>query len=277
MAGGDELFDPSVSLDTPLPQLVASLKWYHTFDLPGGVTTPGYYDLRRVAPHVPIPNDLSGKRCLDAASADGFFAFEMARRGGEVVSVDLESAAGQDYQGVTGPRPGEETTGARERFEITKWATGLEVERHDMNLYDVSVDALGTFDFVFMGNVLLHLADPGRVLRNVRSVTRGQFLSFETVSLPLTVLRPFAPSATLSPFDEPRWWTPNKAAHERLLVGSGFKIDSRTFPLLQPFGSGLKARTPRLRRAGPGPLGQHLALILWTRYLGATSQALLAS
>ncbi len=256
---------------------VESVPWYHTFDFGDGIVTRAFFDHRKVVSKLPLPASLAGKRCLDLASADGFFAFEMARRGGEVVSVDLESAAGQDYQGVTGPRPGEETTGARERFEIAKWATGLEVERHDMNLYDVSVDTLGTFDFVFMGNVLLHLADPGRVLRNVRSVTRGQFLSFETISLPLTILRPFAPSATLSPFDEPRWWTPNKAAHERLLVGSGFEIDSRTFPLLQPFGSGLKARTPRLRRAGPGPLGQHLALILWTRHFGATCQALLAS
>lgn len=255
---------------------VEAVPWYHTFDFGNGIVTRAIFDHRRVVSRLPLPASLAGQRCLDLASADGFFAFEMARRGGEVVSVDLESAAGQDYQGVSGPRPGEETTGARQRFEIVREATGLEVERLDLNLYDVSPERLGTFDFVFMGNILLHLADPARVLRNVRAVTTGRFVSFETISLPLTLLRPWAPSAALSPFDEPRWWTPNRAAHERLLVATGFEIERRVFPILQPFGSGFKARAPRLRRAGTTTWGQHLALILWTRHLGATSQALLA-
>ena len=255
---------------------VEAVPWYHTFDFGDGIVTGAIFDHRRVVPRLPLPASLEGKRCLDLASADGFFAFEMARRGGEVVSVDLESATEQDYQGVAGPRPNEQTTGARQRFEIAREATGLEVERHDMNLYDVSPERLGTFDFVFMGNVLLHLADPARVLRNVRSVTAGRFLSFETISLPLTLLRPWAPSAALSPFDEPRWWTPNRAAHERLLVATGFEIEQRVFPIRQPFGAGLKARAPRLRRAGTTTWGQHLAFIAWTRHFGATSQALLA-
>lgn len=251
--------------------------WYHTFDFGSGIVTPAFFDHRRVVSRLPMPGSLAGKRCLDLASADGFFALEMARRGGDVVSVDLESALEQDYQGITGPRPGEERTGARDRFEVARWATGLQVERHDMNLYDVSPDRLGTFDFVFMGNVLLHLADPSRVLRNVRSVTRGQFLSFETISLPLTILRPWAPAAALSPFDEPRWWTPNRAAHERLLVASGFSVERRRFPLRAPFGSAFKSRAPRLRPNAQTTWGQHLAFILWTRHFGATSQALLAS
>lgn len=261
---------------TGLQAKVDAVPWYHTFDFGNGVVTQAFFDHRRSVGRLPLPASMKGMRCLDLASADGFFAFEMARRGGDVVSVDLERATEQDYQGVSGPRPGEETTGARTRFEIAREATGLDVERHDLNLYDVHPDGLGTFDFVFMGNVLLHLADPARVLRNVRAVTKGRFLSFETISLPLTLLRPFAPSAALSPFDEPRWWTPNRAAHERLLVTTGFEIERRVFPIRQPFGSALKARAPRLRRGETTTWGQHLAFILWTRHFGATSQALLA-
>src|ERR1700730_19119207 len=62
-----------------------ALKWYHTLELPGGYVTPGYFDLRAVSRKVPIPPSLSGLRCLDLASSDGFWAFEMARRGAEEV------------------------------------------------------------------------------------------------------------------------------------------------------------------------------------------------
>lgn len=64
--------------------------WYHTFELPGGVVTDGYFDLRGVAGQLPLPASLAGKRCLDAAACEGFWSFEMARRGAaEVVSLDL--------------------------------------------------------------------------------------------------------------------------------------------------------------------------------------------
>jgi hypothetical protein len=78
---------------------VDALDWYHTFELPGGIVTPGLFDHRKVVGKLPIPASLAGKRCLDAASSDGFFAFEMARRGAaEVVSVDLADASAQDWQ-----------------------------------------------------------------------------------------------------------------------------------------------------------------------------------
>ena len=49
---------------------------------------------------MPIPASLAGKRCLDAAACEGFWSFEMARRGAdEVVSVDLPDTAEQDWQG----------------------------------------------------------------------------------------------------------------------------------------------------------------------------------
>jgi tRNA (mo5U34)-methyltransferase len=239
MANGDELFDPTVPLDAPLPELVASLKWYHTLDLPGGVTTPGYYDLRSVAPSVPIPDDLSGKRCLDAASADGFWAFRMAQRGAaEVVSVDLDDHARQDWQGV--PAPGSNrglgTGRARRAFDIVNHTTGLGVKRHNMSVYDISREELGTFDFVFQGNVLLHLSDPQKALLALRNVCTGEFLSFEAISLPLSIMRPFAPSAQLWHDDDPRWWTPNVQAHRRLAEASGFEIIDSKWPLFSKFG-----------------------------------------
>src|SRR5918998_3481447 len=60
--------------------------WYHTLELGEGVVTKGMFDHRPHLHHYPIPADLSGKRCLDVATIDGFWAFEMERRGAASVT-----------------------------------------------------------------------------------------------------------------------------------------------------------------------------------------------
>src|SRR5438270_10332917 len=77
---------------------VAQLTWYHTIDLPGGVVTPGEYDTRRAAARIPLPASLAGLRCLDVGTHDGFWAFEMERRGAsEVVAIDLDDPRQVDF------------------------------------------------------------------------------------------------------------------------------------------------------------------------------------
>jgi tRNA (mo5U34)-methyltransferase len=267
---GDDTFDLSVPLDAPLDQQVASLKWYHSFDLPGGISTTGIFDHRRMAHKVPVPEDLSGKRCLDVASSDGFWAFRMAERGAdEVVSVDLDDATKQDWQGVVGDiaerAPG--SGRAHRAFDIVNKALGAGVKRADLSLYDLTPETLGTFDFVFMGNVLIHLRDPARALEAVRSVCGGDFVSFECVSIPLTLMRPFTPCAQLWHEDEPRWWTPNVAGHRRLARAAGFEITDSGFPLLQPLGRVI----PRVPRSVPWRV-REWAFWLFVRRFGAASQ-----
>lgn len=79
-----------------LKEAVDSLgPWFHNLHLPGGVeTAPRHHfgDFPRVkweqiAPHVPL--DLSGKRVLDIGCNAGFYSFELARRGAEVVGMDI--------------------------------------------------------------------------------------------------------------------------------------------------------------------------------------------
>ncbi|MGK2947047.1 MAG: class I SAM-dependent methyltransferase [Acidimicrobiales bacterium] len=258
-----------------LRQRVDDLDWYHTFELPGGIVTPGLFDHREVVHKLPIPQSLSGLRCLDAASSDGFFAFELARRGAAaVVSVDLADASQQDWQ----RRPSEPTkqsrgTGRAETaFELVRDALGLDVERVDLSLYDLDPARLGTFDFVFLGNILLHLADPGRALRALRGVTRpeGTLLSFEAISMPMTLLRPRTPTAQLWHEDHAQWWTPNMAGHRRLLHAGGWDIDATGGPLFQSFGDRM-ARWPRRLPRTPREL------VFWTctrRFGGATAWAL---
>jgi SAM-dependent methyltransferase len=244
----DPTFDATVPLDAPLAEQVASVQWYHTFDLPGGITTVGYYDHRRAAKAVPLP-DLTGKRCLDAASADGFWAFRMAELGAaSVVSVDLDDASLQDWQGQPETSIRRAGTGRAHRaFDVVNRARRLEVERQDLSVYDISPENVGTFDFVFLGNVLIHLRDPQRALLALRSVCRGEFVSLEVISVALTVLRPFTPCGQLWDLDEPRWWTPNARAHRRLVEAAGFELIAGHWPVFQPFGRGV----PRLPRSIP--------------------------
>ena len=258
-----------------LQELVDGLDWYHTFDLPGGIVTPGLFDHRRVVAKLPIPASLAGKRCLDAASADGFFAFELARRGAdEVVSVDLADASRQDWQ--RRPAAEEKSTQGSGRataaFEVVRDALELQVDRVDLSLYDLSPDEVGTFDFVFMGNILLHLSDPARALRALRSVTRdgGQLLSYEAISLPMTVLRPRTPVAQLWHEDHGQWWTPNLAGHRRLLYAGGWEVLDTGGPLFQPFGS----RMPKWPERRPRSIRE---VVFWSctrRVGGATGWAL---
>jgi tRNA (mo5U34)-methyltransferase len=254
---------------------VDALDWYHTFELPGGIVTPGLFDHRRVVGKLPIPASLAGKRCLDAASADGFFAFELARRGAdEVVSVDLADASRQDWQRPpTDPERLTLGTGrATAAFEVVRDALGLDVERIDLSLYDLSPEAIGTFDFVFMGNILLHLSDPARALRALRSVTAddGRLLSYEAISLPMTLLRPRTPAGQLWHEDHGQWWTPNIVGHRRLLHAGGWEVQDSGGPLFQPFG----ARMPRWPDRIPRTPRE---LVFWSctrRVGGATAWAL---
>jgi tRNA (mo5U34)-methyltransferase len=152
-----------------MDERVTQHDWWHTIELPDGRVTPGGWDLRPTARELPWP-DVAGKRCLDIGTADGFWAFELERRGAaEVVAVDLPSA----FQAK-----------ARARFELAAELLGSSVVYDERNVHDVE----GAFDVVVMGFVLQMVSDPLGALRAVRSVCRGHLLLLDTVSLPLSLL-----------------------------------------------------------------------------------------
>ena len=158
---------------------------------------------------------------------------------------------------------------ANRHFELAREAYGVDnVHRVDLNIYDADPDRLGRFDFVFVGNVLIHLADPARALRALRGVIDGgELLSLEATSLPLTVLAPRLPLGQLWDYDDqPRWWTPNMAGHRRWLHAAGFEVLGQGGPLLQPLGSALPRWPQR-----PPRRWRELAFWAWVRRMGATS------
>src|SRR3954468_2474466 len=71
--------------------------WYHTLELPG-LTTNGLFDMRQYVPQYGLPESLAGKRVLEVGTWGGFWAFELARRGGAgVVAIALDSEEELDW------------------------------------------------------------------------------------------------------------------------------------------------------------------------------------
>jgi tRNA (mo5U34)-methyltransferase len=216
--------------------------WYHTLDLPGRAPTPGWFDLRPVLDRLPWP-EVRGRRCLDVATYDGFFAFELERRGAaEVVATDISDHHQWDW-----PAPIREAAGDRlgliagdkgSGFAAAHAALQSRVQKVEVNVYDLDPGELGRFDVVVLGSLLLHLRDPVRALEAVRSVTGGWFMSVEAISLPLTLLARRRPLAELADEDSVcQWWTVNAAGHRRLLEAAGFEVVSASRPFAEPFGS----------------------------------------
>lgn len=210
---------------TQLGDLVAQYRWYHTLDLGHGVVTGGMFDHRPVVDRYLLPADLSGLRCLDVGTMDGFWAFEMERRGAaEVVAVDLDDPEALDWP--VSLRAGtvktlDETKALR--FDLARHALGSKVERRIRSVYDLGSD-LGSFDLVFCGDLLVHLKDPVTAVERIRAVCRGRAV----VCTPIlrTGLRSRLGRrravAELDGIDEFQWWLLSQAALERLMLAAGF-------------------------------------------------------
>src|ERR1051325_67852 len=94
--------------------------WWHSFELPDGSEIRGVSELAaqkmRIA-QFPIPGNLTGKRVLDIGAWDGWFSFEMERRGADVLAIDrFENPRFHEIRGILGSR----------------------VEYRQMDVYDVS-------------------------------------------------------------------------------------------------------------------------------------------
>ena len=87
-----------------LREQVEGRQWYHTLELAPGVRTPGWFDLRETAAAL-LPASLAGRRCLDVGTFDGFWAFEMERRGAaEVIAIDILDPRALGLAGELGGR-----------------------------------------------------------------------------------------------------------------------------------------------------------------------------
>jgi tRNA (mo5U34)-methyltransferase len=249
--------------------------WYHTMEVAPGVVTPGWFDLRPIADRLPWP-DVAGKRCLDVGPYDGFFAFELERRGArEVVAADIGDPASWDWpvamreQGARAIAEiaGEDPGGG---FAIARELLGSSVRRVEVSVYDLSARSVGEFDVVVCGSLMLHLRDPVRALEAIRSVCDEYFLSSETVRLDLGLIHRARPVAELKGGDRGQWWIPSTAGHRKLLDAAGFDVVRSFGPYAIPLGTGHPSygepvrplRDRLLARARMGGTGvPHIALL----------------
>lgn len=145
--------------------------WFHNLHLPDG---------RETAPDHPLgdfpafkwhqiesclPRNLRGARALDIGCNAGFYSFELAARGAEVLALDLD----EHY------------------LQQGRWAAQFldpegRVEFRQGSVYDL-VDVAGTFEVVLFMGVLYHLRHPLLALDVVAEKVGGT-LVLQTLTMP---------------------------------------------------------------------------------------------
>jgi tRNA (mo5U34)-methyltransferase len=138
-----------------LSENLARLGRYHSIELPDGTVLPGLLTVEQLRDRIsrhPIPADLTGKRVLDIGAWDGWFSFEMERRGAEVVAVDV----------------------ARQKpFLEAKKLLNSKVEYVIEDVCRLNPATLGTFDIVLFLGVLYHSKHPMLALERVCELSTG--------------------------------------------------------------------------------------------------------
>jgi len=132
---------------------LAHLGWYHSIELPDGQVIPGLQTLDQLRERIaryPIPQDLTGKRVLDIGAWDGWFSFEMERRGASVVALD---------------------SARQETFFEARRLLNSKVEYVVDDICRVNPRDLGYFDIVLFFGVLYHLKHPLLALEKICEMT----------------------------------------------------------------------------------------------------------
>jgi tRNA (mo5U34)-methyltransferase len=205
---------------------VEAIRWYHTIDLGGGVTTPGVYDLEPLLPHYGLPATLAGKSVLDVGPGHGYFSFEFERRGAtSVATAELptwtEHDASPQLQDFFHQVPDSAADYHRGALGFAIQARGSRVERHFHSVYDLTPARVGLFDLVFCASVLLHLTDPLRALYGIRRVCRDQAIISTAVDTnPDLIEQSFA--QFIGTANGQVFWLPTLKCLENMLLAAGF-------------------------------------------------------
>ena len=203
--------DPMANVEQ-IRQQAAATKWFHTMDIGHGIETQGVYDPRTRLPYLKLPASLSGKHVLDIGAWDGFYSFECERRGAaSVLATDSFCWSGGGW-------------GSKAGFDLAHRSLGSKVETREIDVMDMSAEAVGQFDLVLLLGVLYHMRHPLLCLEKVASVTKDLLILETEVDL-LSIQRPamaFYESAEVNQ-DDTNWFGPNPPCVTAMLRAVGFE------------------------------------------------------
>jgi tRNA (mo5U34)-methyltransferase len=210
-------------MNANLRSRVAELPWHHSIDLGGGVVTPGGKSQAICCAEASLIFDrvnLSGLTVLDVGAWNGFFSFEAKRRGADrVLATDSYCWSHPHFRG-------------REAFDIARSALGVDVEAHEMDVADLSPEAVGKFDVVLYLGVFYHRQDAIESLAKVARLAKEVLivethLDLREIDVPAMA---YYPGHELNN-DPTNWWGPNEHCMRALLFGHGFKdIETTAHP-----------------------------------------------
>ena len=129
------------------------LGWYHSIELPDGQVIQGLQTLEQLRLRLaqfPVPADLTGKRVLDIGAWDGWFSFEMEKRGAQVLAID---------------------SAEHTQFRVARELLGSKVDYQIADICRLSSRDIGRFDIVLFFGVLYHLKHPMLALETVCDLT----------------------------------------------------------------------------------------------------------
>ncbi len=171
-------------MNVPIP---ADCLFYQAVELPGIGLVKGSWDHRQTVNDYLGHADFMGRRVLDVGPANGFFSFEMERRGAEVTALDLGPEG--DWDAVPHPylEPAAVRANLREnvrRVENAFWVAHRVLESKVKLLHGSVYDTPALVQPVaiaLMGNVLQHLRDPFRAIERVAQVVTDTLIITEAV------------------------------------------------------------------------------------------------
>jgi tRNA (mo5U34)-methyltransferase len=216
------------------PEIARLGPWFHNLHLPDGTqTAPDHRlgDFPRVkwlqlAPH--LPEDLTGWRALDLGCNAGYYTFELARRGAEVVGIDAD----EHYL--------RQARWAAERFALEHRVSFRRQEMYDLLRLQEPIDLV-----LFMG-LLYHLRHPLLALDLVAGLAR-RLVVVQTLTMPGDATEPppdnlpidergrmRTPAWPTMAFIERRleddptnWWAPSHACVEAMARSCGLELVAR--------------------------------------------------
>ncbi|MFZ2493455.1 MAG: methyltransferase domain-containing protein [Thermoanaerobaculia bacterium] len=211
--------------------IAAHGRWWHEMELAPGIVTPGDDSNRMKLPildRLGFPLNMKGLRALDIGCSDGYFTFEMERRGAEVTAIDFVP---ETYTG----------------FSTARQILGSQAQYRMDNVYNLTRESYGEFDVVLFLGVLYHLRKPLAALDSIRSVMKpgsqlfvGTMMIDEYFLLPdgsVTTLEAVSPILATVPIwqayagdslngDYTNCFAPNRRALEVALEEAQFAVES---------------------------------------------------